>query len=1044
MMHLDTTHQILGWPSRGEVLKPSGAGPAIYARLLQSKLGIALERRIDVKGVRVGVLAAHSMAHATEPPLAVVCEFKAQASDAAIEEAHRLAWNFCRSPLLVTLEPHLVRSWTTCERPRTIRDGRLPETEIEELRFDPRKPLGSFPKAARGLSWISLVSGQLFREFGSRFPRKKCADETLLQNLTAVRGALKEQGLSTETIHDLLARLMFVQFLFHRKDEQGRAALTPEWLARQYKEVGSLSCAHDGLESVLRNHADSYALFKMLNERFNGDLFPGKATDPEEREVEWRTEMQEVLPKHLDLLADFVGGSMEIGSGQRSLWPLYSFDVIPLEFISSIYEAFVTKDKGTHYTPGYLVDVVLDTCLPWASNEWDVKVLDPACGSGIFLVKAFQRLVHRWRRAQKGRKPDTDLLRKLLTENLYGIDIKREAVRVACFSLYLAMCDELEPRYVWDRVKFPRLRGTRLIEADFFREDIKGFRTLHEREHYDVVVGNAPWGSGTVDKSEDAEKWGKKYHWPVSYKNIGPLFLAKGAKLAKTSANVSMLQSSGLLFNSTGTAVKIRKKLFAEHGVKEIVNLAALRFGLFANAVGASCVVCLQPTRLDGEAITYVSPKPSYTVDDSFRIVFDAYDYHSILPQEVQRDHGIWTALMWGSRRDYELIQRLGTMPSIEKLEAQQKVKSRTGIIRGSDPTKQCNEIVGRRIFDAEDFPRRGFPYIDAVGLPVNTNPFIHYKDSVSWEAFDPMQLLIKLAWRRSDNRFHARIVLPDGDHGALCSTSYVSARFPKEMQGDMEAACLVYNSRVAVYYLLHTSSRFASFRQEVNADELLRVPIPPRPMRLGDISTPEEADSELRTAFGFKAAEWMLIEDACDFKLAAFNAVKRPRKIHGSFAPHATDTVADTSMLERYGEAFIRVLHAGFGADKRVRVTLYHPAEDSPGAHLVAIHLGWPEDDLGVHHEHIRAGELLERTSELSKVVEQRSADGTTIRRRVLIAYNTVLHKGRRVPTVILCKPNLARYWTRSIAMRDADVVSEDLVRLAAANLARRSNPRG
>ena len=82
------------------------------------------------------------------------------------------------------------------------------------------------------------------------------------------------------------------------------------------------------------------------------------------------------------------------------LWPQYAFDVIPLEFISSIYETFVTKrasGDGIYYTPSYLVDFVLDRVLPWDGTDWDLKVIDPACGSGIFLVKAFQRLVHRWK-----------------------------------------------------------------------------------------------------------------------------------------------------------------------------------------------------------------------------------------------------------------------------------------------------------------------------------------------------------------------------------------------------------------------------------------------------------------------------------------------------------------------------------------------------------------------------------------------------------------------------------------------------------------------
>src|ERR1035437_4952968 len=117
-MLLDTAHRQLGWPSRTKVLKPSGAGPSVYALLVQSKLGRALARRSDVTGVEIGILAGDPDADGTEPPLAIVCEFKDKATDAAIEEAHRLAWNFCRAPLLITLEPHLIRAWTNCERPR--------------------------------------------------------------------------------------------------------------------------------------------------------------------------------------------------------------------------------------------------------------------------------------------------------------------------------------------------------------------------------------------------------------------------------------------------------------------------------------------------------------------------------------------------------------------------------------------------------------------------------------------------------------------------------------------------------------------------------------------------------------------------------------------------------------------------------------------------------------------------------------------------------------------------------------------------------------
>ena len=86
--------------------------------------------------------------------------------------------------------------------------------------------------------------------------------------------------------------------------------------------------------------------------------------------------------------------------------------------------------------PPYLVDFVLDRVLPWGGTDWDLKVFDPSCGSGIFLVKSFQRLIQRWKRANPDKSPTARTLKRLLERNLFGVDKDRRAIRVACFSLY--------------------------------------------------------------------------------------------------------------------------------------------------------------------------------------------------------------------------------------------------------------------------------------------------------------------------------------------------------------------------------------------------------------------------------------------------------------------------------------------------------------------------------------------------------------------------------------------------------------------------------
>ena len=262
--------------------------------------------------------------------------------------------------------------------------------------------------------------------------------------------------------------------------------------------------------------------------------------------------MAAVQPRHLKTLADFVSGRLR--GRQRFLWRLYSFDVVPLEFISSIYEEFVTA-KGAHYTPGYLVDFMLDEVLPWGSDQWDLKILDPACGSGIFLVKAYQRLIQRWKNAHPDQKPAADDLRKILQRNLFGVDIDPHAVRVASFSLYLTMCDELDPKSYLNSTKFPPLRDQTLICADFFREDFRGLSTEKDAETYDLILGNAPWGQDS--ETEHARAWAENraHEWPIPNKAVGTLFLAKAATLAKHDGRVSMIQpASSLLFNRSGPA----------------------------------------------------------------------------------------------------------------------------------------------------------------------------------------------------------------------------------------------------------------------------------------------------------------------------------------------------------------------------------------------------------------------------------------------------------------------------------------------------------
>ena len=742
-MSLNLLHEKLGWPSREEILLPSGEGARVFADLARAKVG----RILTSDGDQTGVLTPNSKTSTTEPPLAIVCETQQNLGDEKLRELQKLSWNFSRTPMLVTVEPHLLRAWTCCKPPS---DLLLPEYVVGALPL-PDLANGLSQRATQVLHWINLVSGQFFKANAPQFRRDQRADQMLLENLHFVRQELRSKGLTNDDVcHDLLARVIFVQFLFDRKDSSGNAALNPAKLERLYEE-GVLKAKHDSFTSILSNYHETYRLFYWLDERFNGDLFPGKNHTGAARERAWQEEKRQVDSLHLEVLKDLVSGDLHLPTGQRLLWREYAFDAIPLEFISSILEAFVkerARTSGIYFTPPHLVDFTLDQVLPWGGEQWNLKVLDPACGSGVFLVKAFQRLVHRWKNAHPNEAIRAETLRALLENNLFGVDKDQHAVRVASYNLYLAMCDEIDPRYYWTQVRFPLMRERRLIRADFFREDHVGFNSRDDAGSYDLVVGNAPWGEKSLTK--EAKTWADEHGWPAAYKGIGTMFLPKAAALTKLDGKVAIIQSaSSLLFNRSGPASEFRQKLFTTLRVEQVINLSALRFKVFKKKKGSaqktiapSCVVVFSPRSPNGDRLLYVSPKVQGETNE-LDITIEANDVKEIYPDEAASSPEIWTCFLWGNRRDWSLIQRLRELRSIEKEVPRENY--RWGIEFGNKQ-KFMRPLKGRRILVSSDFPDDDPIYLDAGILPEFKMPYVHSKDSTDFHAFSLPQLILKMS----------------------------------------------------------------------------------------------------------------------------------------------------------------------------------------------------------------------------------------------------------------------------------------------------------
>lgn len=1008
----------LGWPDRREIFTPKNAARRKLVELVDSRIGVPL-RREDAK-IQVGILPSSLTSDTTEAPLAFVCEFQETPTDSQINEAHRLAWNLCRSRLLVTIERHRLRAWTCC----------LPPDDPNRQVFDETHPSVS-DTALHALHWLSLSTGEFFRQREGAFDSKGRADAWLLRNLSDMRGELLKTGLAKEVCHDLIARLIFVQFLFQRTDNTGKPFIDENLLAQRFG--GSLNFVHHSLADILQNRDETYRLFRWLNTKFNGDLFPGKGETETDRESEWSNEQEQIEDRHLQLLAGFVSGDLQIKRKQRTLWPLYSFDTIPIEFISSVYEQFVSEDahkNKAYYTRPHLVDYMLDNVLPWEGDDWNLRILDPCCGSGIFLVKSFQRLIHRWKNCHNGAAPKVGDLKPILEKNLFGVDVDPEAVRVASFSLYLAMCDAIDPRHYWKQTVLPRLRGRTLVHTDFFREDIPGIRTTEDKASYHLVVGNAPWGKNTVKEDSAAKKWSKQYAWPVTYKDIGPLFLAKAGRLVKDDGYVSMIQPlDSLLLNRSGPAEQQRKKLFTTYKVAEVTNLAALRFVLFDNAVKGPCVFTFQKCLpKDDDVVVYIAPKESKSAEDSFRVVIEPNDIHEFRHSETFTFPHLWTALAWGTWRDVEFIAALDGFKNLATLKVDGEIATREGVIRGNRK-KQLPKLIGRRIMSVATFSDDALMSLNSSDLPINEDDRLDGAASTDFSAFDLPQLIVKQSWLAGPGRFRAAMVNSTPQvGGVLCSDSYVSVCALDGNTDLLETICIVFNSSFATYFQLLTSGRFAAFIPQPLESELRSIPLPEITSNaLTGITKFEEIDSRVLDLFGFKTVERVLIEDLFRFTLPDFKGDSQsPGRL-----PTPRGSGKDPDM-RIYAEQLIRVLKAGFGKDRQLAATIFQEKDDTRlPVRMVAIHLHWPERKKSIELEEVSGGELSQRLSELYR--DLMKSDGQTgfLFERHARLYVEHPSQGCLIPTILVIKPDQRRHWTRSQALRDGDEITAEILRM-------------
>jgi hypothetical protein len=299
-----------------------------------------------------------------------------------IIEIHRRVWNQNRVPFIFIITPIEIRIYNGYEEP--VNPNNLDELDSSTRLLKRVNFLSDSLDELNEFSRIFLNTGYFWKSaIGKTIHSTERVDQKLIRNIAILRQQLYEKKLDYPIIHNLIGRSIFILYL------EDRQVIDKKTFYKQF-----LLGAHSYFE-ILNDKDATFQLFEYLERKLNGNLFPQIHTENgSEREL--------VNEYHLNQIKELFLGTDQI-TGQTTLWRPYDFSIIPIELISSVYEEFLHHDNkiqdpniGAHYTKHALVEFILNQTLPWPSHndhEYDLKILDPACGSGIFLVESYRRLI---------------------------------------------------------------------------------------------------------------------------------------------------------------------------------------------------------------------------------------------------------------------------------------------------------------------------------------------------------------------------------------------------------------------------------------------------------------------------------------------------------------------------------------------------------------------------------------------------------------------------------------------------------------------------
>jgi hypothetical protein len=786
-----------------------------------------------------------------------------------IEVLRRYLWNMGAATLLVVECQRDIKVFSTLVKP-TIGDhlgnnAQLPNETIQNLR--------TVDLALRLKQLVQRIeTGAIYTEHKSLFDQRSAVDEVLLDNLREVRNLIcpEQSRQGYQHAHALIGRFLFSCYLLDRHII-GSAYLSNANLPKADDMLGLLQNSSDAPKTLAQ-------LFKVLQRDFNGSLFGNLLDD------------NEICQDQVGYLQRFLTGE-NLRTGQLSLFKLYDFGFIPVEFISSIYEDFLgaeanaeaaennpkgatasrahsQRSQGAYYTPPRLAELAVDIATEGWSTLLDKRCLDPACGSGVFLVILFIRMAEEWRKRNpkaRTRRRYDEMLR-LLSENLRGIDIHPTACLVTCFSLYLAFLDQMNPkeiielkevldrdakskllpRILWEHEK-PRPRPPHLGTVrgiDFFE--------MAAEQDFDLVIGNPPWVSRKP--APTAEKWlfsesrnpylnkikgSEKSFALFPARELACAFMWKaGLHLLPEGRVCQVLPSRVFLSNNTD---RFQSVWLQRHRLETVWLLADWRFVLFPNA-DCPCFITRYHPRHEDEAygdFEFITPKVELLDPRQALIPVLPEDQKQLSEGEIiaaaaSKDAAAaWKKHHWGTTRDARLIERLARLPRLKRLA--KRPPSDPGLVPADRKRSWFKGQGFQPISDSAESPKDVFWQPSDLFLGANA----HVQELFLYEAnckqisdvYPDKQI------RRSPSPLlfkHPLLLI-----NKAC-TKFLFSNFDVLFQDDFQSICApqyeedellfltaVLSSPLTQYLLFHTTANIGIERDIARLEEILQLPFP-------------------------------------------------------------------------------------------------------------------------------------------------------------------------------------------------------------------------